>query len=651
MKISTGKVSYFLKSEAAWISVIFIVGFFLRIIYFQQNQQNPLYIASTSMIETPPNWFSPSALWRSPLFLYFTRGIFNIFVHSYFMLKMTFFAMGSASLVLIYMLAKKIFNPAIARIASFIALIYAPFIFYEGELSDPALAIPLGLIFFLLVLNAFEKPSKRRWFICGIFWALAMLARHHFSIFGFAVMVYLARDFFKNGFNKKIIAYILCMFLGFAMTISPITLRNILVGKDFVLIGYVEGVSFWHGNNPDYVKLRDRAHGFGWDQIQQLPFIEAQKMNRQLKPSDISRYFFNKSLEFIKNHPIQWLKLTAMKTGIFLSGYETMGDSDIYSYRQYSPLLKMLVGNGWILYPFGVVCPLAIAGMILLTRNSRKASLLTVMIISVSFMDILLAVQSRYRISAVPFFIIAAAYAPWRWYIDRMNVMQKKTTLISIVFFVTLLFLCNIYNPEMSAVGKARVYFKKAEGYLIMKNNASAIAEIKKAIEAYPDNPSSMLHIKLANLYIKQGDVDKAAAEYESAIRIEPQNSMSYVELARILEEKGRLDEAAAEYKKSLTLPMMPDYQVTAHFNLGIIYKKKMSYNDAAKEFQFVISHRELIKDFRLISSACINLGEIYETSGQTDNAIAVYEQALKIDPENSLIKNKIEILRHGKTN
>lgn len=648
MGSSNEKIFISVKKETVWLAGLFVVGFITRIIYMQQNQLNPMYVFQSSYLEPPPNWFSPAALWRSPVFLYFARAVFNIFVHSYFMLKLSFFAIGSVNLLLIYALSKKIFNTAVARIASLIALVYIPFIFYEGDLFEPPFAIFLGIIFFLLVLNAFEKPSKRLWFVCGIFWALALLARHHFFLFGVVVVIYLITDFFKNKDNKAIVTYIICMLSGLILIISPITLRNIIVGKDFVLIGYVEGISFWHGNNPDYEKLWDRAAGFGWEEILQMPFQEM-KLSRPLKPSDMSRFFTHQALKFIREHPFEWLKLTAKKTCIFFSGYETMSDSDIYSYREYSPLVAMLVGEKWILYPFGIVCPLAIIGVALSARNNRKASLLTAMIISASYLDILLAVQSRYRTATVPFFIIAAAYALW-WYKNTVKSGQKRALLVSAASFVILVFLCNMYNPEMSDVNKARIYYKKAHGYLMMKDTVKAIAEVKKAIAVYPENPSSRLHLTLADLYKRQKEMDKAASEYESAVLKDPKNARTHIDLARIFELKNEIDKAIVEYKKAIALPLSPDNQMSTHFQLGRLYKKKMFYNDAVKEFQFLISHQGLAKYQKPVGLSYINLAEIYEISGKKDSAISMYEQALRLDPENSLLKNKIETLRQGKT-
>ena len=652
MKPSDKKMRITINKETVWLIALFFAGFLMRLIYVAQNRLNPLYILSSSTFtEQIPDWYRPVALWRSPAFLYLEHAIFNIFAHSWPMLRIFVFVLGSINLILIYLLAKKIFNVAVARIASLIALLYMPFIIYEGNLYESPFCIFFGLIFFLTVLGAFTKPSKLLWFLSGISWAMATLLRHHFFLFGMVVIIYLLIDFFKDKNNKVIIAYIVCMVLGLFIIISPITLRNMIVGKDFVLIGYAEGVSFWHGNNPDFDKLSFMVGRFGWEQQMQMPYQEL-KPGRLLKASEIEHFFFRKAIQFIREHPFQWLALMGKKTAIFFSGYEAMDDSYMYVYRAYSPMVRMLLGERGMFYPFGIVCPLAIIGIILSARINRKSSLLTIMMLSAAFLDILIAVRSRYRMSAVPFFIIAAAYTLWWWYENMKGRRQRKILLASIVSFVILVFLCNIYiyRPKNNIV-EARIHDRLAEGYLVrMKNIPMAIIEFRKAIELFPDNPSiALLHMDLANLYKRQNDLDKAIIEYENASRKDQCNAIPHIELGIIFERKNIPDRAIMEYSKAAALPMPAANQVFTHLRLGLLYKRKMFYNDAVKELQSVIGYKGFPRYKEQVLSAYMNLAQIYEIAGRRDDAIAMYKEASRLDPENFLIERKIETLGERK--
>jgi tetratricopeptide (TPR) repeat protein len=88
---------------------------------------------------------------------------------------------------------------------------------------------------------------------------------------------------------------------------------------------------------------------------------------------------------------------------------------------------------------------------------------------------------------------------------------------------------------------------------------------------------------------------------------------------------------------------------MSTHFALGVLYKKKMFYNDAVTEFKFVTSHEGLPQYNEIVKRAYVNLAEIYEAGGKRDGAIAMYGQSLRLDPGNSLIRDKIAMMRDGK--
>ncbi len=51
-----------------------------------------------------------------------------------------------------------------------------------------------------------------------------------------------------------------------------------------------------------------------------------------------------------------------------------MRDQDIYPFRQYSPLLSLLVWKKWLAFPFGLLLPLALLGMALALRRRVPGS-------------------------------------------------------------------------------------------------------------------------------------------------------------------------------------------------------------------------------------------------------------------------------------
>jgi Tfp pilus assembly protein PilF len=542
---------------------------------------------------------------RPPTVTYLMHWLFNLCHKSYPYYRIALFILGSINSVLVYYLAKKIFNPAIGRIASLMASFYVPFIFLEGDLTDPVFGITISIIWFLLLLNTFEKPSGKKWFLCGILWSLAATSREFFFPFGVIVFVYLIYDFFaRKPRDKKALYYSAIFLAGFITILGYMTARNVIIGKDFVIAGWFEGGLFYGSNTPDRATA---AHATSWledKRLVNMPYVEGHVKKR----SEYSRFFFKKAFEYIAKHPIEWISLLIERFYLFWNGNEPMSDSYIYEYAPYSSLVRFFVSDKYIFYPFGIIGPLAIVGMMIATRNDWKTRLLAAIIISFAFASVFRFIFLRYRAPIVTFIIVFSSYTIWQWYKDIVAKRFNKEFFISIAIFAVLLILCNFYHPPVDPVGRAYLALKKGWGYLQMKDAPNAILSIEKCAELYPGTPDSKLYMQLANLYSRNKQPDKAFKAFQKAIQIEPGKAKNHLEFARFLESNGKVDDAIFEYDKAVNLRGL--------------------------------STEEYV-------SLCFKLAGVYEKSGRPDLTIAMYEKLVKMNASNSyLIKKRIEALK-----
>jgi tetratricopeptide (TPR) repeat protein len=146
---------------------------------------------------------------------------------------------------------------------------------------------------------------------------------------------------------------------------------------------------------------------------------------------------------------------------------------------------------------------------------------------------------------------------------------------------------------------------------------------------------SSMPHYNLGNAYLSQGQLDKAIAEYQAALRLKPDYAVAHFNLAKAYASQGQLDGAIAEYQAVLRLK--PDF-VQAHFNLGNAYVSKGQLDRAIAEYQTVL---RLKPDF---VEAHFNLGIAYVSKGQLDRAIAEYQTALRLKPDFAEAHNNLAL-------
>jgi tetratricopeptide (TPR) repeat protein len=168
-----------------------------------------------------------------------------------------------------------------------------------------------------------------------------------------------------------------------------------------------------------------------------------------------------------------------------------------------------------------------------------------------------------------------------------------------------------------------------AEGGLTIRRNEvyrTDVALWKDTVAKRPDNARAHynLGIILSNL---PGQLDEAAAEYQAALRVNPNVPEVHYNLGLVWSRMpGRLTDAAAEYQAALRL--RPDY-ADAHNNLGNAWMSMPGrLNDAIAQFQEAL---RLKPDY---AEAHSNLGNAWTAQpDRLNDAIAHLQEALRLKP------------------
>ena len=149
-----------------------------------------------------------------------------------------------------------------------------------------------------------------------------------------------------------------------------------------------------------------------------------------------------------------------------------------------------------------------------------------------------------------------------------------------------------------------------------------AIAEYQTALRLKPDY--AMAHYNLGLAYASQGQFDRAIAEYQTTLRLTQDFAEVHNNLGFAYVSQGQFDRAIAEYQTALRLK--PDYAM-AHYNLGLAYASQGQFDRAIAEYQATLRLRQ---DFAEVHN---DLGAAYVSQGQFDRAIAEYQTALRLNP------------------
>ncbi len=153
-----------------------------------------------------------------------------------------------------------------------------------------------------------------------------------------------------------------------------------------------------------------------------------------------------------------------------------------------------------------------------------------------------------------------------------------------------------------------------------------ASVSLEKATERDPSNNHIMA--KLADVYQKTGQYDKAAETYTKLTELNPDDAKYYLNtIVKMYDEAGMQDKAIETTQKMIDLnPQDAD----AIYNLGYMYVKLKKYDDAIETFKRAI---EVRPNFGYAYS---NLGYCYIQKKKYSESIDTYKKLVEIDPDNA---------------
>jgi tetratricopeptide (TPR) repeat protein len=150
----------------------------------------------------------------------------------------------------------------------------------------------------------------------------------------------------------------------------------------------------------------------------------------------------------------------------------------------------------------------------------------------------------------------------------------------------------------------------------------------RQTVKLRPAFPAA--HVGLARVLLDLNDTNGALGEIEAARRYRAVYPEASAVEGRIYLETGQTDEAIGSFNRAIR--ESHGFQPEAHVGIGRVYEDKGQYELAAREFQIAINQ---LSDTEPIIYQM--LGVAYEKSGNNKEAIAAYENYLRLAPNGSL--------------
>ncbi|HKP37348.1 MAG TPA: tetratricopeptide repeat protein [Pyrinomonadaceae bacterium] len=150
----------------------------------------------------------------------------------------------------------------------------------------------------------------------------------------------------------------------------------------------------------------------------------------------------------------------------------------------------------------------------------------------------------------------------------------------------------------------------------------------RQTLKIRPAYPAA--HVGLARVLLDLNDTDGALQEVDAARRYRANYPEASAIEGRIYRETGQTDDAIGAFNRAIRESR--GFQPEAHVGLGRLYEEKGQYELAAREFKIAIAQ---LSDTEPIIYQL--LGAAYEKAGENNEAIAAYENYLRLAPIGSL--------------
>ncbi len=525
-----------------------------------------------------------SVFFIGPLYAYFLAVIYAVIGPQLAVIRLVHIVLEVGSALFIYGFARRALGERPAKVAGAIWVFYLPAVFFSSVVLPVSLDIFLITGSFYLLARGVEG---RKWTFAGAgaLMGLAALDRSNLLVFAVAAvpvfLIYLRRIGWR-----RVAAY----FVPLAAIVFAVTLRNGLVGGDFVPVSSQGGLNFYLGNSPGatgvYWNLGEIYQGRPAELNRDLATLIAQEFEgrtRTMKPSEVSRWWLLNGLAWLRDHPGEGAKLYWRKFRLLVNDYEVSLNVDFYFMKFITPFHRLQVP--W----FGFIFPFAVMGLAMGWRRSPFARTMGAVFVAAYGVSVLIFfISARYRLPMVPMLIIFAAAGLVRYY-DLWRRWRWRSA------------------AALTAAAMAMAAF-----------SMWPMPDIKR------DGAFGQSYYRYGKFYFDQGKYEEAVSYFHKSTTLAPEMYQGFVMLGIAYEKVGQPDTALAVFWRGTVAA--PD-KAAMHYNLGLALARSGRLVDAVPALTRAV---ELEPDY---ADAWVQLGEVFIGLGDYHRAELAYRRAVALVP------------------
>lgn len=517
--------------------LVFFVALLLRIGHMREMSQSPLIRDSIPMFDSRyyektareiagGDFWGTEVFFMAPLYPYVLAIPYALMTSDDAMrLRYVQCIFGAVTCLMLCGVAYLMAGPVVGLIAGLIAALYGTFLYYDGILMPSTLTLGTYMLALLLLLTAARRGGRVWWALAGLALGICALAHGTALLFFPGVLLWIWFSFRDSPRRERLIrgAHVV---VAFVAVIGAVTIRNYVVGHDFVLLTSNAGKNLYIGNNENatgtYSDAATYPHNDIWGSHLGYYMRGEQRTASDLRPSQMSAFFARKAREFVLSHPGDALELALRKARLMLHRTELGINDNVYFAKRYSAALC------FAFLGFGLIAPLGLLGLV---HAGRRRLLLQIFLASQFLAFIITFVLGRYRLAFAAGLIIAAAMQLEQWGRD-LAARRYRPVLLSLIPLAIFVLIVDLPIAGIASErGFGQQYAQVGEAHL-------RAGEIEFAHEAF---------------------TRATTADFEPWYNANIQRAECYLQLGRIYEQSREPDQAREAYRRALaTLKMGP---------------------------------------------------------------------------------------------
>jgi tetratricopeptide (TPR) repeat protein len=506
-------------------------------------------------------WLGKEVFFQAPLYPYLLAVVYRLTgtdLNAVYLLQIV---CALAGIYALYRAGRLLGGEETGLAAAFLAAVYGPSIFYDVLLLKESLAVAVtcALLWALVAARAsggearseseqhaaaaLRRPLRwLRWLGAGaLLGVLALLRENALLLAPLLLPLAWKVDDRWRGFVRRGAAFA----AGLVLTLTPVALRNGIVGGSYLPTTFQGGVNFYIGNNA----LADGTYR-PLVPGRQIPELERRDpgrlaeraLGRRLSSGEVSSYWLGQALSWSRAHPGDFLRLQLRKLGMYWSWYEWPDAVDYYFFQKVSPVL------GFPLLEYGGACLLGLAGLVVVRK--RLAAWAPAWVFGLAWMAATVGffLFARYRLPGVPSLLLlggAALAATLRGLRSRCWTVAIPLSLVVLAAFALPHLAGFAPREDLLHYNLGRLYVEQGEPEKAAEEYAHALAA----------NPNDFLAaLNLGSFWARRGDYIQARRFFERAEQLAPESDDVQSNLGGIALAEGKPEEAERRFDRALAL-------------------------------------------------------------------------------------------------